>query len=221
MLRDKSSARMVLLLACFTILALLPLAPMAMAGTVLPTETMALGSNGWSVIGHFQAEEQAVIHFSFNVTGGGPVDLLLLDESGYERYRLGSNASMYLEGSVLNASQGSVALDGLIPGQEYYLVMDNSASPLDGARPLGPVEVEYGLEGQNITEIQDQAGSYLIILAAIALIFIVAVVLLARARRAEREPGAQMTGLGRKYCPKCGEIVETYVHKCPKCGHEW
>jgi hypothetical protein len=162
-----------------------------------------------------------VMHFTFNVTEGGPVDLLLMDEAGYERYRLGYNGSVYLDGSVLNATLGAGSLDNLVSGQEYYLVIDNSASPLGGANSTGKVVIEYGFQGQNITEVSDQSEIYLIILMLVVLAFISIVIVFVRSHPAEKEPGAHVMGLGRKYCPKCGEIVETYVHKCPRCGHEW
>ncbi|MDD1756899.1 MAG: hypothetical protein LUQ39_08715, partial [Methanomassiliicoccales archaeon] len=108
-----------------------------------------------------------------------------------------------------------------VPGQEYYLLIDNSASPLGGGDPTGDVVVEYGFQGQNIVEISDQSTLILVILILVILVFFVVVIMLVRSHRAEREPGASVHGLGRKYCPNCGEIVETYVHKCPRCGHEW
>jgi hypothetical protein len=220
------SRRSVLVAIFFTTLVLCSLVPTVAGATMEVTpistaQTASIASDGKVILLHFRADDLAVLNFTFNVTEGGPVDALFLDETGYEEYRLGFNASFYLDGSVLNASQGLGTIDGLSSGQEYYLVIDNSASPLGGADPVGNVVVEYGFSGQNITEISDQSDLVLVALILVVLVFIAVVIVLARSHKAEKEPGSKVMGLERKYCPKCGEIVETYVHKCPKCGHEW
>ncbi|HUL39483.1 MAG TPA: hypothetical protein VLU38_04245 [Methanomassiliicoccales archaeon] len=185
-----------------------------------PTETFEIGFDGSAVLAHFVAGDLARVDFVFNVTAGGAIDLLLLDASAYEGYRLGANVSG-LTGSVLNQSQGSGTITDLGSGQEYYIVMDNTGVPDGGASPIGGVDVECGISGSNITEVTDNSSWVPILLVLAFVVFLVIIYLLARSKVAEKEPGAKAVSLGMKYCPNCGEIVATWVHKCPKCGHEW
>jgi hypothetical protein len=174
---------------------------------------------GFRVLLHFQAGEQAQVEFAFNVTDGGPMDVLVLDESGYEMYRIGLNPTFILSGN-LNQTGGNGNATSLVSGQEYYIVADNTDIPLGGADPSGKMTVSWEMTGQDITVISDFEGFILIFLVVI-MIFVLVLLVLYRSRRAEREPGAYVMGMERKYCPNCGQIVEMYVHKCPRCGHEW
>jgi hypothetical protein len=217
MLRARRLAPMLIATAFVVLVALLPLSCEAEA---IADSTYELGQGGDAVIAHFLAEDLARVDFQFNVTNGGAIDLLLLDENGYEAYRLGSNISG-LPGSIMDQTQGQASVEGLDSGQEYYIILDNSNFPYGGAIPTGKVVVDCSVGGQNIASISSNYDWIVIALALVIVLFIVIVVLLARSGLAEKEPGAKQVGLERKYCPKCGEIVQTWVHKCPNCGHEW
>lgn len=175
--------------------------------------------DGFAVLLHFQAGEQAQVEFAFNVTDGGPVDILVLDESGYEMYRMGLSSAFILSAN-LNRSTGDGDVNGLVSGQEYYIIADNTNIPSGGADPSGDVILSWEMSGQDITVISDFEG-FIFIFLAVIVIFALVLLVLYRSRRAEREPGAYVMGMERKYCPECGQIVEMYVHKCPRCGHEW
>jgi hypothetical protein len=200
---------------------LLPLSSIIVrADPIESTGTCAVDYNGFAVLLHFQAGEQTQVEFTFNVTDGGPVDVLVLDESGYEMYRMGLIPAFILSAD-LNQSAGDGYSISFVPGQEYYIVADNTDTPLGGADPSGNVIISWELTGQDIIVIQDDSVSFILIFLVIIVIFVLVLLVLARSRRAEREPGAYVMGMERKYCPKCGQIVEMYVHICPRCGHEW
>jgi hypothetical protein len=194
--------------------------PLGSKAEVIGGGTFEVGQGNELVLAHFIADDLAQVDLEFNVTTGGAIDLLLMDEKGYEAYRLGLNASG-LPGSILNQSNGYGSITGLEPGIEYYIVLDNSDLPQGGASSVGSVVVDCSVTGQNITKTSDDLEWIWIILALIFIAFIGIVILLSRYGNAEKGPGSKVIGLGMKYCPKCGEIVGTWVHKCPKCGHEW
>jgi hypothetical protein len=214
--------------------ALLGLALIVMLGCILPplssiivradpiesNGTCEVDYDGFAVLLHFQAGERAQVEFAFNVTDGGPVDVLVLDESGYEMYRMGLIPSFILSAN-LNQSAGNGYAISFAPGQEYYIVADNTGIPLGGADPSGNVNVSWEMSGQDITVISDDFEGFILIFLVVIVIFVLVLLVLYRSRMAEREPGAYVMGMERKYCPKCGQIVEMYVHKCPRCGHEW
>jgi hypothetical protein len=182
--------------------------------------TNEVDNDGFAVLLHFLAGEQAQVEFVFNVTDGGPVDILVLDESQYEMYRIGLSPTSIVSAN-LNRSAGNGYVTSLVSGQEYYIVADNTDFPSGGADPSGNVVVSWEMSGQDITIIPDDSEGFILIFLVVIVIFVLVLIVLARSRRAEREPGAYVMGMERKYCPKCGQIVEMYVHKCPKCGHEW
>ncbi len=190
------------------------------ADPIKSSATYEVDYDGYEVLLHFQAGEQAQVEFAFNVTDGGPLDVLVLDESGYEVYRMGLNPTSILSAN-LNQSAGNGYATSLVSSQEYYIVADNTDIPLGGAEPIGNVIISWEMVEQDITVIQDDFASFILIFIAVIVIFVLVLLVLVRSRRAEREPGAYVMGMERKYCPKCGQIVEMYVHKCPKCGHEW
>jgi hypothetical protein len=192
----------------------------ARADLIETSGTNKVDYDGFAVLLHFQAKERAEVEFAFNVTEGGPVDVLVLDESGYEMYRIGLTPT-YILSANLNRSAGNGYVTSLAPGQEYYIVADNTGKPSGGAGPSGNVVVSWEISGQDITIIPDDFIGLILIFLVVIVIFVLVLIVLARSRRAEREPGAYVMGMERKYCPKCGQIVEMYVHKCPKCGHEW
>lgn len=203
-----------------SLVVLTALLPLGSEAEVISASTYEIGQESDIVIAHFLADDSAQVDVDFDVTTGGAIDLILLDESGYEAYRLGSNISG-LPGSIMGQTQGQGSIESLDPGLEYYIILDNSNRPYGGATSMGKVVVECSIGGQNVSSISSDSGWLVIVLALVLIIFMVIVVLLARSGLAEREPGTNSIGLVRKYCPKCGEIVGTKVHKCPKCGNEW
>jgi hypothetical protein len=192
----------------------------ARADLVESSGTYDVDYDGFAVLMHLQAGEQAQVDFAFNVTEGGPVDVLVLDESGYEMYRMGLSPTHILSAN-LNRSAGNGYVTSFVSGQEYYIVTDNTDFPSGGADPSGNVVVSWEMSGQDISIIPDDSEGFILIFLVVIVIFVLVLIVLARSRRAEREPGAYVKGMERKYCPNCGQIVEMYVHKCPKCGHEW
>lgn len=191
-----------------------------MADPIESSGTYEVDYDGYEVLLHFQAGERAHVEYAFNVTDGGPVDVLVLDESMYEMYRMGLIPSSILSAN-LNQSMGMGYATDLVSGQEYYIVADNTGVPLGGADPSGNLVVSWEMTGQDIIVIQDNSEGFILIFLAVIVIFVLVLLVLYRSRMAEREPGAYVMGMERKYCPKCNQIVEMYVHKCPRCGHEW
>jgi hypothetical protein len=221
MRRGRHHAALGLALAVMLVCILLSLGSIvASADLIESSGTYEVDYDGFAVLMHFQAGDQAQVEFAFNVTDGGPVDVLVLDESGYEMYRIGLSPTSILSAN-LNRSEGNGDATSLVSGQEYYIVADNTEIPSGGANPSGNLVISWEMSGQDITVISDNFEGFILIFLVVIVIFVLVLIVLARSRRAEREPGAYVMGMERKYCPKCGQIVEMYVHKCPRCGHEW
>lgn len=85
---------------------------------------------GWRVY----LEEGDDLGVSVQVVKGANVDLFLMNEDSFSRYRSGMNFSFVKEASALNAKGIKYKFIAPAPG-DYYLVIDNTGQPLGGTEP--------------------------------------------------------------------------------------
>jgi len=185
------------------------------------TDERTIYIDSYFVILHVRANELCEVNFAFEVLEGGPVDVIVIEEGPYHGYRIGANVTS-MPGSVMNFTCGQGIITVLSAGAEYYVVVDNTDRVMGGASPTDQVDVAYSVSYVNATLIEQEAPWALVLIGATVLVFLVFVAILFRFRR--RDEGAGLPpkiGLGMKYCPQCNQIVQTYVHTCPRCGKEW
>ena len=86
-------------------------------------------------------------------TDGSPVDLFLMDSAGFDEYQSVQNSqattfNYYVAGSSLNVVQKTYAFT--VPDSDrYYIVIDNTATPDNGAYAGVPVNVHVKVTGES------------------------------------------------------------------------
>lgn len=88
----------------------------------------------------WQFDDPFTLAHAFAVREGGPIDVLLLAQQGYDSFRESGSAGIIPGGSVLGAQGGETEVR--LRGGTYYLVFDNSHAAQ--TRPSGDVEFVYG-----------------------------------------------------------------------------
>lgn len=88
------------------------------------------------------SEESFNISYAFAVRNGGPIDVLLLTQRGWDSFRQTQSAGIIADGSVLGQANGQAQID--LSAGTYFLVFDNSFAA--AARPEGEVEFVYGVQ---------------------------------------------------------------------------
>ena len=102
----------------------------------------------YSVIAH----EGATLTVSMR-TDGNAVDLFLMDSAGFDEYQSvqsgpATTFNYYVDGSSLNVVQKTYAFT--VPDSDrYYIVIDNTATPDNGAYAGVPVNVHVKVTGES------------------------------------------------------------------------
>lgn len=115
-----------------------------------------------------------VLNVDIEVTKGGPVDILLMDSQDYVNYlraaesEKGGTFKYYVDGSSDNIKRKTYSFAFPKSG-DYYLIIDNTNSPLKGANPTGDVDVH-----EKITVVPETPGFEVIFgISAIVLLVII------------------------------------------------
>jgi hypothetical protein len=185
-------------------------------------------SGQYIVVKDFIAQADASISYQVQVMdpSSAVVDVLLMDRQNFELYRSGGSFDyLGVSGLTVNSAFENGLVGMLIPGTEYFLVIDNTDRPLGGAPGNAQVQVIYGFIGTNIQSVTD----WLMILIIIVAIAVVAIVVLAflflrksKSRaRTQSIPGQVNQLSGMKTCPRCGAQVPIEFTFCPQCGNRY
>lgn len=111
---------------------------------------------GWRV--HLDAGDELTVNI--HVVRGANVDIFLMNDNSYERYRGGLNFPFIKEASALNARGIRYRFTAPSSG-DYYLVLDNTGQPLGGAEPdlfnnSGRIDAKIMLTGVKKAEVFHQ-----------------------------------------------------------------
>lgn len=83
------------------------------------------------------------LNIELKVLEGGNVDLFLMDKSGYDNYSDVFRFTYYPDGSELNTTYTKKSLP--IHRGEWYIIVDNTYIPMNGAEPDEDVKVELNV----------------------------------------------------------------------------
>jgi hypothetical protein len=108
--------------------------PTANAGDVSGTETID-EDYYWGQKIEFFSGDYVTISYTITVQNDVYIDVMLLNEANYNKYRNGQSFTYYLEGTDFNTIYTNVASMTLSTHDNYYLVVDNTDEPSGGAQP--------------------------------------------------------------------------------------
>lgn len=204
------------------LLASLLVAGNAQASTLTTTETRTIAYGDYTVIANFQAGESSFVAFSFEVQLGTSVDVLIMDKGNFDAYSVGSPFS-YLPGSALDLMEGAGGDATPDQGTEYYVVIDNTNTPVGGANPTGSVQVYFSVTSTDI-DIPAMLTNLMIIVAVAAIAFVVVIlvvlyIIFFRKPKPQTPPPTVQPGM--RICPYCGTNAPYDFQYCPKCGKKW
>jgi hypothetical protein len=109
-------------------------------------ETKSIGMDMYYEISLTGIEAGEVLNVNIQVTKGGPVDVLLMKSSDYVKYLTATQSeqggifSYYVDGSSDSIKSKTYSFTFPENG-DYYLVIDNTVNPIEGANPTGAVDV--------------------------------------------------------------------------------
>jgi Fe-S cluster assembly iron-binding protein IscA len=220
------SASKTFVLAVFgLVLASVLLGGSAQAATWTTSETRTIGNGEYTVIMLYQASDMSGLSYTFNVQSGTAVDALIMDQSNFNAY-VARESFSYLQGSILDSQSGSASQGTPSPGTTYYVVIDNTNAPPNGAMPTGSVQVFFSVTAMN-ADIPSFISDIVIIIAIGAVLFAVVILvvlyllLVRRPKTQAPPPTGQPPQPGMKICPNCGSSVPYDFQYCPKCGRRW
>lgn len=148
-------------LRCFSLGLLVALVMVMISGTALAQidldETIYIDMDMYSELFLTDVEAGEVLNVNIQVTNGGPIDVLLMSSTDYVDFLSNSEFSYYVDGSAYSIKSKSYSFT-FPEGGDYYLVVDNTVDPMDGAYPTGAVDVRTRITTENpgLTQIEIQ-----------------------------------------------------------------
>ena len=156
-------------LRCASLAMIVALVMLMVTGTAVAQisfdETISIDIDRYNELSLTEIEAGSVLNVNIQVTNGGPIDVLLMSSSDYVDFLSQQGFSYYIDGSAYSIKSKSYSFTFPDSG-DYYLVIDNTVDPMDGANPTGAVDVRTritiensGLSQIEIQEIVDHADS--------------------------------------------------------------
>ncbi len=134
-------------LSIIAVLVLIILGSTTMGKTYADGSTMRVELEKYATVSLPEIKANEVLNVEIQVTGGGPVDLLLIKASEFDNYKNAAAqkgklafTNYIVGGSLLNAESKSYSYTIKDAG-DYYLVIDNTNVPYKGALPKDAVDL--------------------------------------------------------------------------------
>lgn len=135
---------------CFWLGTIAALVIVMIGGTTLAEinldETKTIATDMYYELSFTGIQAGDVLNVNVQVIKGGPVDVLLMKSSEYVNYlkatqsESGGTFKYYVDGSSDNIKSKTYSFSFPESG-DYYLVVDNTNNPVNGANPTGDVDV--------------------------------------------------------------------------------
>ncbi len=197
--------------------------------------------NTYAVIGEFRTDRDPLVipdisYTVFTIGDNGPVvyDILLMDETNYNKYKNHEAFSYIANGSKIGQSAQSVSVSNLVlaNNDHFFLVADNTNEPTGGSTPTQELRIGYVLSGINLSILSPSGNviEWLLIAAvaiAVVLIVVLLVLFLAMRKKGNQQPMAApipaqpviKPATAEGNCPVCGKPVSPDFMMCPNCGN--
>lgn len=208
-MKTKTLASLLAAVSMLMIVAL-PWMPSASADEMEGVKTVDAG-HGWGQSVAFFSGDYFTLSFTIDVQNDVYIDVLLLNEENYNKYRNGQSFSYYTEGTDFNTLYKKVSSITFYTHDNYYLAVDNTDEPPNGAEPVGYCTFHYTISGNihtnpsnggsSVTYDDDEDSGLLGILCAIVIIGIVVIVIVVIGVLLQKKQKAQQSPQQQPYYP--------------------